>query len=290
MMDLPMVKIRLDELIERHKVFFIDAYGVLVTSSGALPGARALLELLERRKKLYFVLTNDASRLPESAAAFYASCGLQVPLERVISAGMAIGPALDSKGFKNARCFVLGTEETKACVTRSGHSVISIPSASDQVTECDALVIGDDAGFDFLATMNALLTSLHRQELAGRRPALLLANSDLLYPQGPRAYGFTSGAMAHLLEAGLSQLHEGQSFPFEVLGKPSRWLFDLALNRAQCRVQDAVMIGDQLHTDIKGANNVGIASVVVGTGVTRLPLPEKLPLEMRPTYYLESLE
>jgi HAD superfamily hydrolase (TIGR01450 family) len=285
LLHLHLVKIGIQELLEKHKVFLIDAYGVLVTSSGALPGAVELLELLEFHKKQFFILTNDASRTQESAAVFYATCGLRVPLDRVVSAAMAIGPALDRRGFKNARCFVLGTDDTKLCVSRAGHLVIPISADAD----CDALVIGDDAGFDFLSTMNALLTALHRQELKGHRPALLLANSDLLYPKGTQAYGFTSGAMAHLLEAGMKQLHQGREFNFEILGKPARWLFELALARAQCRADEAVMIGDQLHTDIQGANAAGIASVIVGTGVTRLPLPDGLPLEMRPNYYLSSL-
>ena len=49
-----------------------------------------------------------------------------------------------------------------------------------------------------------------------------------------------------------------------------------------------VMIGDQLETDIKGANDFGLDSVLVGTGIAALDL-SWAPESMRPTYTLRSL-
>jgi ribonucleotide monophosphatase NagD (HAD superfamily) len=51
---------------------------------------------------------------------------------------------------------------------------------------------------------------------------------------------------------------------------------------------NAVMVGDQLATDILGAHNAGLDSALVTTGVTRLDaVPHDAP---RPTWVLESLE
>jgi glycerol-1-phosphatase len=69
-----------------------------------------------------------------------------------------------------------------------------------------------------------------------------------------------------MLERAL-ELLLGQDAPlFEVLGKPSAGHFHAALNRLG--VRDAVMIGDQLRTDVAGAKLAGIASAIVLTGVT----------------------
>jgi ribonucleotide monophosphatase NagD (HAD superfamily) len=51
------------------------------------------------------------------------------------------------------------------------------------------------------------------------------------------------------------------------IGKPSRLMFELALEQAACRPEDAVMIGDQEETDILGAERMGITSIMVKTGV-----------------------
>jgi ribonucleotide monophosphatase NagD (HAD superfamily) len=49
-----------------------------------------------------------------------------------------------------------------------------------------------------------------------------------------------------------------------------------------------VMLGDQLDTDIRGANDFGLDSVLVTTGVGASTMPS-LPGHPRPTYRLRSL-
>jgi ribonucleotide monophosphatase NagD (HAD superfamily) len=51
------------------------------------------------------------------------------------------------------------------------------------------------------------------------------------------------------------------------IGKPSRLMFELALELAGCGPEDAVMVGDQEETDILGAKGMGITSIMVKTGV-----------------------
>jgi ribonucleotide monophosphatase NagD (HAD superfamily) len=51
-----------------------------------------------------------------------------------------------------------------------------------------------------------------------------------------------------------------------------------------------VMVGDQLATDIRGANEFGVASVLAPTGLTRVEDPSFTPpCDLRPDYILESL-
>ena len=57
-------KITIDELIKRYSVLLLDAYGVLVHSSGGLEGAGELITKLNQKGTSYFILTNDASKLP----------------------------------------------------------------------------------------------------------------------------------------------------------------------------------------------------------------------------------
>ena len=50
----------------RYSVILFDSFGVLADSFGSYPGAVELIEELNRTGKLYYVLTNDASALPET--------------------------------------------------------------------------------------------------------------------------------------------------------------------------------------------------------------------------------
>jgi ribonucleotide monophosphatase NagD (HAD superfamily) len=137
--------------------------------------------------------------------------------------------------------------------------------------------------------MNALLSATHKMMRKGRTPKLFLANPDLLYPMGKSAYGFTSGSLAKLLEIGLKDLAPELPVSFEVLGKPARLLFDLALERSGADRSRTVMLGDQLHTDVAGAYAAGVKSALLGTGITQLPLNRSLPANQTPDFILESL-
>jgi ribonucleotide monophosphatase NagD (HAD superfamily) len=70
--------------------------------------------------------------------------------------------------------------------------------------------------------------------------------------------------LCHALDAAASD-HGGVTRSFEPLGKPHRPIFDAACARLATR--NVVMVGDQLATDIRGANDAGLVSALVRTGV-----------------------
>ncbi len=73
-------EICMSALLERYKVLLLDAYGVLVHSTGALPGAAELIDRLNCTGKPYYILTNDASRHPPSLAIAKGTTILAVPI------------------------------------------------------------------------------------------------------------------------------------------------------------------------------------------------------------------
>ena len=50
-------------------------------------------------------------------------------------------------------------------------------------------------------------------------------------------------------------------------GKPSPLMFKLALAKAGVATKDAVMVGDQIETDIVGAKKIGMHTVLTLSGV-----------------------
>src|SRR2546427_10569982 len=102
MADIPDVTI--DELIGRYGVLLLDAYGVLVHSGGALPGAVELIDRLNREGRRYFILTSDASKLPTTGAARYRGYGLDLSPERIITSGSLLPPYFSMHGLSGARC------------------------------------------------------------------------------------------------------------------------------------------------------------------------------------------
>lgn len=249
----------MDELVERYSALLFDAYGVLSYSMGALPGAAELIDRLNRMGKPYYVLTNDASALPESRAARYRKVGLNVDAERIITSGSLLKGYFAEHSLSGARCAVLGTEDSAEYVRLAGGEVV--PAADG----FDVLVVGDQSGFPFEDGVNAVLTALFRMFDAGDAPRLVLPNPDLVYPNDD-GFGMASGSVALIIEAALRQRYPERGLEFERLGKPNGAIFEAAL--ALTGTRDMVMFGDTLETDIRGANAFGIDSALVAGGVT----------------------
>lgn len=74
----------------------------------------------------------------------------------------------------------------------------------------------------------------------------------------------------------------------EGVSKPDLALFNIALNRANCIPENAVMIGDRLDNDIVPANTLGMTTIWVKQGFARFSAPTT-ELEI-PNYTVESLD
>ena len=279
--DIPLIT--LPELLDRYEILLLDAFGTLIDGEAAVPGTPAALRAIAKAGRSFFVLTNDASRLPATCAARYGECGLPgIDGSRVITTGSLLTPYFAEHGLAGARCLVLGTADSRSYVEEAGGNLVQ--STSSPV---DALVLCDEDGYPLLETLDDVTTLLIRQIEAGHPPRLLLPNPDFLYPRGDAGFGLTAGALAAMLEATLTHRFPGHAgLTFTRLGKPHRPIFTEASRRADS--DRMVMVGDQLPTDILGAQRAGIDSVLVGTGIT--PWDEELELtEAVPTYRMASL-
>ncbi|MBI1395243.1 MAG: HAD-IA family hydrolase [Betaproteobacteria bacterium] len=274
--------VRYADLVDRYDLVLFDAYGVLVHGTGLMPGAVAAIELLEQRGKAYCVVTNDASKLPENAAVRYASLGLALDASRIVTSGMLLESHFRDHGLRGARCAVLGPPDGLRYVQRAGGEVVPVNASFD------VLVICDESGFPFLEMADATLTSLVRMLDAGREVRLVVPNPDIIYPDGTHAFGFAAGSVALMFEAALARRYPGRTdLRFVRLGKPEPGLYLHALALAGTR--SAVMIGDQLETDIAGANRAGIDSALLTTGVSLGDLHDTAP-DIRPTYRIARLD
>ena len=273
-------EVNLDELIDRYSVILFDAYGVLANSDLVVPGASVAIRHLNEIEKPYFVLTNDASALPDTRAARYMRLGLPIDAERIITSGSLLSGYFREHELEGIRCVTLGTDDSARYVESAGGVVVS--SGDD----FDAIVIGDQSGFPLLETGRAVLTGLFRMIDDGRPPRLVLPNPDLIYPSGD-GFAFASGTVAQMFEGALALRYpDCPELRFTRLGKPHPAIYQEAHRRSGS--MDMVMIGDTPDTDIRGANNFGIASALIGTGVSTLDVSQ-LPQSDVPRYLMRSL-
>ena len=279
--------IAIRELLDRYDGVLLDVYGVLLDASGPLPGARELVAELARRGTPYAIVTNDASRSAATYAHRFAALGLPIGAEHVVTSGSLVPGYFAREHLAGARTLVLGTPDSVAYVREGG----GVPVALAPGLELDALCVCDDDGFPFLEGIELALSAVIRAVEAGRRPALIVPNPDLVYPKGGGELGFTAGAMALLVETALARRFPAAGLAFARLGKPEPHLFAEAAHRLGLAPERLVMIGDQLETDVAGARAAGIdAALLAGlcSGVSRWEHARRAAT-VAPTWLVDTL-
>jgi len=271
----------IEALVARYDALLLDALGVLIAEGAALPGAAALIARLNATGKPYLVVSNDASKLPETASARFRALGLDIGPERILGSGMLLARHFAVHGLAGKRVAVLGPPGSVHFVARAGGIVVPWDG------EFDVLVIGDESGFPFLEGVDAALSSLFRLLDRGERVHVVVPNPDLVYPRAGGDFGIAAGSLALMFEAALALRYPGRAdLGFVRLGKPHAPIYEEAVARLGTR--NAVMIGDQLETDVRGALAFGLDAALVAGGVSRYD-PDAVPPARRPTWLLDSL-
>ena len=270
------------ELVERFDAFMVDAYGVLVDGTSALPGADTFVAALEASGKPWTIVTNDASRTPSTSAARYRSLGLPIPDGHVLTSGSLLPEQIRALGLGDQAVLVLGPEDCHRHVEAGG--AVPIGPTHPGALEAEALVVGDQGGYDLGEGLEVALSLLYRCWSRGRCIPLLLPNPDLVYPKRPGEMGFAAGSLAAMLEGALELRYPGRpENRFRRLGKPYPPIYEAAMQRLGTR--RAVMVGDQLATDVAGALGIGLPAVLVTSGViTEIP-----PESPQPSYIMAGL-
>lgn len=112
----------------------------------------------------------------------------------------------------------------------------------------------------------------------------LLTNQDKVFPTGGTTY-IGSGAISSPLVFAL----QGQREP-TVIGKPNKPMMDAIIAEHHFDPKRALMVGDNLLTDIAFSQNCEMRSLLVMGGVTkREQVYGDNPSEIVPTFVMESL-
>lgn len=278
----------ISSLVERYDALLFDSFGVLVDGVDALPGCAELVDRMNAESVSYFVVTNDASVSLASRVKKLANQGLNIPFERIINSGALLSGYFEDNQLFDSPTIVLGTQDSKDYAIAAGARLIE---THDPHTEPDIVIVGDNRPYDWEPMLETILTLMNRRFLDGNPVRLVLPNPDFIFPNGPGSFGFGAAAFVDLLEQALERLHgQHESLIATKLGKPHKPIFSAAINKA--KTNNVVMIGDQLQTDILGANNFGIDSAVVTTGINRRATPdefEEVDDDLTPRYILASL-
>lgn len=226
----------------------LDLDGVLYVGDRLLPGATETLAWLKEKGIQRRFLTNTSTKSLDELMAKLRGLGIEVEDGEVFSAVAAtrayLMEACEGKPEK-ARVALLIREAAKV-------DFADFAEASDGV---DFVVVGDIGA----AWSYELLNHVFRMIMNGAR---LVAMHRNRYWEGEDGLRMDIGAFV----AGLEYVTGRKA---TIIGKPSEAFFGLALASMGLENNQAIMVGDDVHSDIGGSQAAGIPGILVRTGKYR---------------------
>lgn len=257
--------------ISGRELLLADLDGVVYRGPGAIPGAIEQLNRASESAQLAYV-TNNASRTDTAVAEHLRALGLRARPSDVVTSPQAAVALLARTVPAGSRVLVVGGDGLVDELGKAGFAVTR--SASDDPA---AVVQGfaPHVGWEHLAEAAFALA-----EQPGRDPLPWIAtNTDWTIPV-ERGLAPGNGTLVSAVHTAVQRLPV-------FAGKPETPIFDAAFERFGTR--NALMIGDRLDTDIKGARAAAIPSLHVLTGVDRPKQLVAASQDMRPDYIVASL-
>lgn len=231
----------------RYAAYLFDLDGTLWTGSELYDGALELFSLLAERRRTIVIVSNNSVLTGDRVVADLAARGLDGPLQAVTVTDVA-GGFVRAQGCRVVR--VVGADSLARACRNAGLDVL------DPLSErrADAILLGRDVSFTY--------ELLERLAFRAAEGELLIATNEDAYHPGP------GGLRVPETGALLAAVRTVAGCDYLSVGKPGPLLFDRALELAAVARRDAVMVGDNLDTDVAGAVRAGMDAIWISLGRT----------------------
>ncbi|MCX4397528.1 HAD hydrolase-like protein [Streptomyces sp. NBC_00264] len=250
-------------LNEAYDTALLDLDGVVYAGGHAIVHAvDSLGEARDGGMHLAYV-TNNALRTPAAVAAHLTELGVPAEPADVITSAQAVARLMADQLPAGARVLVVGGEGLRVALRERG--LVPVESADDEPVAVAQGYGGPDMAWGRFAEAAYAIA---------RGVPWFASNTDLTIPS---ARGIAPGNGAAVEVVRIATGAEPQ-----VAGKPLPPMHRETVLRTGA--ERPLVVGDRLDTDIEGAFNGGVDSLLVLTGVTDAAQLVAAPPEHRPTY------
>ncbi|OIQ08148.1 arabinose operon protein AraL [Moorella thermoacetica] len=252
--------------VKRFAGYIFDLDGTVYLGEEPLPGApETICQLMAQDSRCVFLSNKPiepVSRYREKLRAM----GIPVNDGDVINSSIVMARYLNHRK-PGAKVYLVGEKPLEDELTRAGAIITSNPY------EAEYVVISWDRDFNYRKLHDAMQAILNGAHMVATHPDRACPVPGGLVPD--------AAGMIAAIEAVTGKKCE------EIVGKPSRWTVDAALERLGLPREEVLMVGDRLETDITMGKSAGIKTALVLTGITRRE--DLVNSTVQPDYILEGL-
>jgi len=244
------------------KAVVFDLNGTLYQRGILVEGANETIQKLRNSGLQMSFVTNTDSRKTIDVHSRLKKMGLDIKLEELYTPVVAVKTFIENN--KGKGIYPLVHDDVKEEL-----SELVIFDESNP----DCVVIGDFCDKVSYDEINKVFRMI-------KGGAEIIALSKTLWYKDSDGDSINTGAFVKMFEMACDT-------SAQLMGKPSEGFFNMALQRMETTADEALFIGDDVLTDVLGAQKLGAVSVLVKTGVYSEEVLNET--EKKPDYILENV-
>jgi 4-nitrophenyl phosphatase len=252
------------------RALIIDMDGVLWHGNVAIAGLTEFFQLLRDKNMRFILATNNASLTRDQYVKKLANMGVNVSIDEILTSGTATALYLAERYEPSkTRVYVLGEAGAIEPLAERGFILTELYDVS-----ADVVVVGKDSTVNWDKLATATLNVRNGAAFIG-------TNGDVTLPT---EHGIThgNGAILAAIQAG------SEGIAPTCVGKPEPIMYQQAISLLNTSLEETIALGDRLDTDILGAVNTGIRSIMVLTGISSEA--DLVNSDYQPTWVLPDLQ
>jgi 4-nitrophenyl phosphatase len=247
----------------KYKAYLIDLDGTMYLGEQKIEAASDFVKRIKEKGLPIKFVTNNSSARPKDVSNKLNAFDIPATPEEILTSSMAAANYIYDRN-KNATVYMTGEDGLSYALKEKGLTMI------DEAP--DFVVMGIDRQITY--------EKLAKACLAVRSGATFIStNPDAALPT-ERGFLPGNGSITSVVtySTGVNPVF---------IGKPESIMIDQALKELGVSKEEAIMVGDNFHTDIKAGMNAGVDTLLIYTGVTS---KEQVALESsKPTYEMNEL-
>ena len=249
--------------ILEKKGFICDMDGVIYHGNNILPGVKEFVSWLQEENKSFLFLTNSSERSPRELRQKLLRMGLDVGEEHFYTSALATAAFIKSQK-PTATAYVIGEAGLINALYEAGITMNDVNP--------DYVIVGETRNYNYASIEKAVGLIFNGAKLIGTNPDMT----------GPSEKGIVPACRALVSPISLTTGAEAY-----YLGKPNPLMMKTGLKMLGVNIEDAVIVGDRMDTDIISGIESEIETALVLSGVTTPEILKMYPY--RPKYIFSGV-
>ncbi len=249
--------------------FIFDLDGVVYLRDQPIDTAVKFINLITEKGKRILFLTNNSKFSVEFYRKKLASMGVDVEKPLVLTSSAATAKFLQNNFSLDGCCaYLIGGEGLEGEIRKTSLKIMK----GEDGKNADFVIVGWDTRLTYEKLKIACLA-------INRGAHFIATNDDATYPS-PEGLWPGAGSIVAALERSTGKRAL-------VVGKPNRYMMEIAFSLLGGKRSRTLMVGDRLETDILGAKRIRLRTCLVLTGVATR---EEVNLSrVKPDYIVSNL-